>query len=430
MAKLVVVGDFNADIVLYFDRFPKPGETINAKRFFEGPGGKGSNQAIAAARLGAEVTFVGAIGNDHYGRIAQAAWDDAGVDTSLVLRSDSESTAVAMIYVDAAGDNTIGVNQAANLTLEPAGIEAIAETIGAADVLMCTLGVSIEVVGRALSVAKHSGTTTLLNPAPAATLPRSLLDAADYITPNEHELAEMVGGDRGDGGDQADADVVAHARRLLSRDDQTAVVTLGRAGARWVTSSATEQIGAFSVEAIDTVGAGDAFNAALAGRDSPRRRRSARRFRFANAAAALSVTRQGARGRHADARGVRGIPAEPSRMTILPGLTSTEKDRIPGFVRDLRASEVREIALFPTVLDKAERAELYGELASISGLRLARTFTANRLRCRGDADARRPVRYSLLQHSPREEHAPLRRGAASCRDHGVRGERPDRARGR
>ncbi|HKJ85079.1 MAG TPA: ribokinase, partial [Spirochaetia bacterium] len=247
MAKLVVVGDFNADIVLYFDRFPRPGETINAKGFFEGPGGKGSNQAVAAARLGADVTFVGAIGNDHYGRIAMDAWTEAGVDTSLVLHSDSVPTAVAMIYVDAAGDNTIGVNQAANLTLEPARIDAIADTIAEADMLMCTLGVSIDVVGRALSVAKHSGTKTLLNPAPAATLPRAVLDAADYITPNEHELAEMLGGD---------GDLVTSARKMLSRDDQTAVVTLGRAGARWITSTETEQVGAFSVDAIDTVGAG------------------------------------------------------------------------------------------------------------------------------------------------------------------------------
>jgi len=286
MSKIIVVGDYNIDLVVYLERFPEPGETLNGKSFFEGPGGKGSNQAIAAARLDADVTFFGAIGSDYYGRIAMEAWQSNGVDTSLVIEDRQAETAVAMIYVNGVGDNMIAVNQGANLLLQPHHIEDIRDAIAEADVLMCTLGVSLPAVQRALEIARESNTIALMNPAPAANLPEGLIAASDYITPNESELRSIIGS----GMESPPVDL---ARQLMQRDDQTFIVTVGERGAQWVTREESGHVPAFEVSVEDTIGAGDAFNAALAvalaeGTDL----REA--LRFACAAGSLSATKAGA----------------------------------------------------------------------------------------------------------------------------------------
>lgn len=286
MSKIVVVGDYNIDLVLYMDRFPQPGETLNGKSFFEGPGGKGANQAIAASRLGADVTFFGAVGQDYYGRIALATWEENGVDVSKVIEDRQAVTAVAMIYVNGVGDNMVGVSQGANLLVTPDHVNDIWETIAEADVLMCTLGVPLPAVQRAMEIAREHGTTTVLNPAPARDLSHDLIATADYMTPNESELRTIIGG----GIESPPTDL---ARQLMQRDDQVFVVTVGERGAEWVTRTETGHVPAFDVKVEDTIGAGDAFNAALAvalaeGQDL----RTA--LRFACAAGSLSTTKTGA----------------------------------------------------------------------------------------------------------------------------------------
>jgi ribokinase len=286
MPKIVVVGDYNIDLVLYLDRFPERGETLSGNKFYEGPGGKGSNQAIAAARLGAEVTFFGAIGQDHYGQVALHAWQAAGVRTDYLMQTALVSTAVAMIYVDSSGNNMVAVNQGANLLLKPENVETIADDIKAADMVMCTLGVPLDVVRRVFQIAHTAKVPALLNPAPAQSLPSDMLSLAKYLTPNESELAIVA---------QAGASSVTpeSARHIFQRDDQTLIVTQGEAGATWVTHTDMGTVPTFEVDVKDTVGAGDAFNAGLAVALTEGKSLD-EAVRFANATAALSVTKQGA----------------------------------------------------------------------------------------------------------------------------------------
>jgi len=287
MAKIFVLGDFNIDLVLYLDRLPKAGETLNANRFFEGPGGKGSNQAIAAARLGADVTFFGAIGKDHYGAAAIRAWQDNNVNTDYVQQQSDYQTAMALINVDTHGNNTITVHQGANLSLTTDHVQTVAAIISDADIVMSTLGVDATIVQEVFEIAKAANCTTILNPAPATPLSPALLNSADYITPNETELDILLPDNK------PAADTIQAARGLLVRDDQIIVETRGADGARWITQDDSKQIATFDVEVVDTVGAGDAFNAALAVALSERKQLNDA-IRFANAAAALSVQKIGA----------------------------------------------------------------------------------------------------------------------------------------
>ena len=288
MPKLVVVGDYNIDLVLYLDRFPEPGETLHSHKFFEGPGGNGSNLAIAAARLGADVTFFGAIGQDHYGQVALDAWRFAGVRTDYLVQSARSPSGIAMIYVDDnSGDNMVVVNRGANLLLEPVNLEVIADDIASADMLICTLGVPMDVVRRALQIAKRADVPALLNPAPAQIIPSDIIMLAKYLTPNESELEVIA---------QAGASSVTpeSARHIFQRSDQTLIITQGAAGATWVTRSKLETIPTFEVDDVkDTVGAGDAFNAgfAVALCEGKSMKES---VRFAHATAALSVKKIGA----------------------------------------------------------------------------------------------------------------------------------------
>ena len=283
-AKIVVVGSFNADLVAYLERMPRPGETVHGDRFATFAGGKGSNQAVAAARLGADVTFIGRVGNDVFANLAYEIWDAEGVNRDYVSADDEYATGVAPILVDSSGENMIVVVLGANSRLTAADIDAARERIAAADVLVTQLEVNLDMVGYALETAKQLGVATILNPAPAAAIPQSTIDLADYLTPNETEL-ETLSGSAGD--------YAAAARTLLTRADQKAVVTLGAQGAQIVSGGESAVIPTYAVDVVDTTGAGDAFNAGLAvalaeGKPLPEA------VRFANAAAALSVTKSGA----------------------------------------------------------------------------------------------------------------------------------------
>lgn len=282
-AKIVIVGSFNMDLTAYMERLPRPGETVNGRKFVTGPGGKGSNQAVAAARLGAEVTFIGRVGQDVFAEQAFSIWRQEGIHTDYVIRDANQATGVAPIWVDDAGENSIVVVLGANLAMTQADIDAAADVIAKADVLITQLEINYDIVSYALKVAKQKGIRTILNPAPAGHLSPDVVALADFMTPNETELESLSG---------QSGSVESNARSLLTREGQTVVVTLGAQGAQWVSKDAANQIPAFKVQVVDTTGAGDAFNAGFAvglaeGKsidDS---------IAFANATAALCVTRPG-----------------------------------------------------------------------------------------------------------------------------------------
>lgn len=283
-AKIVVVGSFNTDLVSYLQRMPRPGETVHGDTFVTGAGGKGSNQAVAAARLGAEVTFIGRVGSDVFANLAYEIWDAEGVNSDYVIQDQDHATGVAPILVDSQGENMIVVVLGANLNIQPSDIDAAKDRIAAADVLLAQLEINLDMAAYALKTAKKLGIATILNPAPATPLSSDTMQLADYLTPNETELETLSG--------QAGQDVTARARSLLTRDGQTAVVTLGAQGAQIVSPNQSIRMETFEVDVVDTTGAGDAFNAGLAvalaeGKDL----RAA--VRFANATAALSVTKPG-----------------------------------------------------------------------------------------------------------------------------------------
>lgn len=283
-AKIVIVGSFNVDLTSYMQRMPGPGETVSGDRFVTGPGGKGSNQAVAAARLGAAVTFVGRIGQDVFAPMALNTWRQEGINTDYVVQDPDHATGVAPIFVDASGENSIVVVLGANLALSRADVDRARPAIAAADVLITQLEIPLDTSAYALQVAREHGVRTILNPAPARPLPPEVTALADFITPNETELAALSG--------LNGAPVEDMARTLLVRDDQTVVCTLGAAGAQYVRRSDSGVVPAFAVNVVDTTGAGDAFNGGLAVALAEGKSLTDA-IAFANAAAALCVTKPG-----------------------------------------------------------------------------------------------------------------------------------------
>lgn len=283
-ARIVVLGSFNADLVSYVPRLPASGETITGDRFVTGPGGKGSNQAVAAARLGAGVTLVARVGSDSLAGIGLTLWQAEDIDLRFVGRDAEAPTGVAGIFVDRAGHNVIVVTPGANGLLRPAHADQAEEVIASADVLLTQLESPLDTVTHALQLARKHGVLTILNPAPAQPLTHDILQYVNILTPNEHELSIVA----------AENEPEKAAAKVLQAGVQTLVVTLGKRGASWKQRDGTgEIIPAFSVRTLDTVGAGDAFNGALAvalAEDKPLPEAVA----FANAAAAVSVTRAGA----------------------------------------------------------------------------------------------------------------------------------------
>jgi ribokinase len=279
-AKIVVVGSFNMDLTTYMERLPRPGETVHGRRFVTGPGGKGSNQAVAAARLGAEVTFVGRVGMDGFGDTAIQTWQAEGINTRYVVRDSENATGVAPIFVDDSGENCIVVALGANLAVSPADVDAASDVIAQADVLVVQLEIDLNTVAHALRVAKQHGVRTILNPAPAAQLPESTLALADYLTPNETELETLLGS------------VPDDLRQAVKLPQQTLVMTAGARGARWATQSDSGDVPTYKVQVVDTTGAGDAFNAGLAVALAEGKALTDA-IAFANATAAMCVTRPG-----------------------------------------------------------------------------------------------------------------------------------------
>jgi ribokinase len=304
--RVIVVGSVNIDLVVAASRLPSPGETVTGGTFARHDGGKGGNQAVAAARLGAATAFVGAVGDDAFGAEARAALAAEGVDVSELATLPGEATGVALIVVAAGGENLIAVASGANLALRPGAVSDAIRRLSPAggDVVLVGHEIPTAAARTALALARAAGSTTVLNPAPAAGIDRSVFGLADVVTPNRGELGVLVGaeaarlGRRGTGGA---GDTVQAARSLVERNAEgpgagAVLVSLGESGAILVRSGGhVAEIPAPRVDAVDTTGAGDALNGALAaalaaGMDLEA---AARR---AVVAASRSTTRPGARG--------------------------------------------------------------------------------------------------------------------------------------
>jgi ribokinase len=254
-ASVAVVGSLNLDIVVSVDHHPRPGETVIGGPLFRNQGGKGANQAVAAARLGQQVGMVGAVGDDDSGRELTEAISREGVDATHVRVIEDEHSGTALIAVDPEGENTIVVSSGANALVSSADIDAATPLLEQAAVTLLQLEIPLEAVDAAASA---SGGTVVLNPAPFRPLPESLLDRVDVIVPNAGELAALVGGRPGDDLD----DVVEMAARI--RGPEAVVVTLGARGALLVSGGSSHQVAAPRVKVIDTTAAGDCFCGALA----------------------------------------------------------------------------------------------------------------------------------------------------------------------
>jgi ribokinase len=271
--RVIVVGSLNVDLVVTADRLPAPGETVTGGRFDRHHGGKGGNQAVAAARLGATVAFVGAVGGDTFGSEAKAALEAEGIDISHVRTTPTEPTGVALILVAAAGDNLIAVASGANALVTAADVRGALERLAArpGDVVLVGHEIPTAAGREALVIAVSSGSTRIFNPAPADGLDRVMLGLATVITPNRQELAALVELDaRRAGRYRSAADITGAARSLIDPSSEgegpaAILVSLGPAGALLVRRDAPAlEIPAPDVPTVDTVGAGDALNGALA----------------------------------------------------------------------------------------------------------------------------------------------------------------------
>ncbi len=296
--RIVVVGSLNMDLVVRTGRIPAPGETVlGAGDLCRFPGGKGANQACAAARLGAAAHMVGRVGEDAFGRELLESLGRDGVDTAAVQTTAGLPTGVALIVVDAAGQNSIVVSAGANAHLTPADVDRVAPMLRAAGVVMLQLEVPLPAVLRAAEVGRQGGALVVLNPAPAQPLPAALLSCVDVLVPNETELALLAGGS---------GPVAKAARTLRTRTGiGTVVVTLGAQGALLVGDSVAH-VPAFPVTPVDTTAAGDAFVAALAVALAEGRP-PVDAVRFGNAAGALAATRPGAQTALPDRAAVEAI---------------------------------------------------------------------------------------------------------------------------
>lgn len=287
-ANIVVVGSLNMDLVVRSPRIPLPGETILGSAFVTLPGGKGANQAVAAARLGGAVTMIGRLGADGFAASLRESLAADGVDHSRVQATPDVATGVALITVDDDGRNTIVVASGANWLVTPVDVEEAEATIAAADVLLLQLELPLETVMRAAQIARANQVRVILNPAPARHLPPALLALVDILIPNETETALLA-----DLPVENDAQAQIAAARLLELGVGAVILTLGSRGALLATAEGSHLSPAFPVHPVDTTAAGDAFVGGLAvalGEGKP----LAEALVWGNAAGGLATTALGA----------------------------------------------------------------------------------------------------------------------------------------
>ncbi len=286
--QILVVGSSNTDMVIRSGRIPKPGETILGGDFMMNPGGKGANQAVAAAKLGGDVTFIARVGDDLFGKAAMATYANQGIHTSFIKMDTRHPSGVAMIMVDNNGENCISVAMGANASMENTQIDEASEILERINYVLVQLEIPIPVVSHLVETANKHDVKVILNPAPACPLEDSLLKGLHMITPNESEAELLTGIKVIDKSSAFQA-----ASHLKSRGVDTVIITLGASGAYVLSDELNEVIPANRVKAIDTTAAGDTFNGALiVGLSEQMPLKEA--ITFANKAAALSVTKMGA----------------------------------------------------------------------------------------------------------------------------------------
>jgi ribokinase len=287
-------------MVISSPHLPKPGQTVLGGIFQKHPGGKGANQAVAAARAGAEVYFIGKLGLDSLGDETLENLTRERINPEHIYRDVEHASGVALIMVDARGENLISVASGANGTLQPEEIDAARNTIKVADILLLQMEIPFDTVLHTISLAAELNIPVILNPAPAPKqeIPPNIFTKIEYLTPNKGELDNLTGNLP-----STKVDLIAKARILLKLGVKNVLITLGEKGSVLVNNVSTLEIPTFSVQAIDTVAAGDCFNGCLATALAEGKQvREA--VRFASAAAAISVTRRGAQ------------PSLPSRTEI------------------------------------------------------------------------------------------------------------------
>lgn len=286
--RIIVVGSSNTDMVVKMDRLPGPGETLIGDEFIMAAGGKGANQAVAAARLGGKVTFVARVGQDIFGQRAIEGFTKEGIGTDFIVQDRVSPSGVALIFVDQKGENSIGVASGANGQLSVQDVLAARVEFETANVLLLQLETPIETVRYASRSAREMGVMVILNPAPARALDDDLLRNVTVLTPNESEAGLLTGVSITD-----DATAEEAAKRLNQRGVENVIITLGAKGALVVNEDSAQLVPSKEVQAVDTTAAGDAFNGALAfalAKGKP----MMEAVRFANLAGALSATRMGA----------------------------------------------------------------------------------------------------------------------------------------
>lgn len=296
--RVLVVGSSNLDLTIYCDRLPGPGETLLGGEFSSGIGGKGANQATAAARAGADVLFLSALGEDSQGEQIRAFFsNEKNMETQWIDPSEKVATGVAVILVDRQGNNSIVVAPGANAAISPAAVESV--PFHSFSHVLVSLEIPMRVVVETARRAREAGCVVVLNPAPAAPLPDTLLRCVNILVPNEHEVEVLA---------PADDAATMHdraARRFFDLGGEALIVTVGAAGAKVITCTDSETVAGCAVDAVDTVGAGDCFCGVLTA-SLAMGRSLIEAVGFANLAASLAVQKRGA------------IPSFPSAGAIFP----------------------------------------------------------------------------------------------------------------
>lgn len=296
--RIFVVGSSNTDMIARVPRIPQPGETILGGEFITASGGKGANQAVAAARAGGEVTFIARVGKDSFGDQARAGFHQEGINVKYLRIDPRKPSGVALIFVSASGENSIAVAPGANAALAPADVMRARKELARSDVLLAQLETPLATVEAALRLAVRHCVPAILNPAPAQALPDDLLRCVSVLTPNESEAESLTGIKVTD-----EASGVRAAARLRDRGVPTVIITLGAKGALVASKEGHVMVPGFKVKPVDTTAAGDVFNGAFAVALAEGCELCAA-VQFANAAAAISVTRMGAQ------------PSAPTRREI------------------------------------------------------------------------------------------------------------------
>ncbi len=286
--KIVCIGSSNTDMIIKTPHIPELGETILGGKYSTAPGGKGANQAVAAARAGGDVTFIARVGDDMLGQKAKEGFARDNINIEHVITDPTAPSGVALIFVDDDGHNIIGVASGANGNLSPQDIEERRDIIKQADIILMQLEVPIETIEKAVTIAAETGVRVILDPAPATALSQAILSKIDTLTPNESEAEILTGLSV-----KTPAQAEIAARKLLEMGIKTVIVTLGLQGALVVTSGYVEHVAGIKVDAVDSTAAGDTFAGALSVALAEGMELS-KAVTFANKAAALSVTKLGA----------------------------------------------------------------------------------------------------------------------------------------